>query len=426
MNGHQWSTTVTVASVAPPRLLDVVRLAAGRGVFRLASQLMAVALAVVWGAAVFGQFANAMGLCAWLLFVPTAAEKAALKALPRMRMLTPHVARLVVRIAAAPVLALLAAFVAAVTIDPSGTVALYLAAACWAAATGLLMTVSGLHRLRGRPLLDAGAFGVLTATVPAATTVTWLAGWTPIAHLSLLLTGLLAITASSLAALPRDWVLGGGANRKLLPALGRSVWLLGLSELLDVLALSTVYLALTLAGRTTDSGPLYLAVLVASMVGALLLYQLKLYQPATSARLRGTGGASGRARTFRLLRAAERGGLAFAAVVAAMMALPAGRAVLATESYAVLGAILAVEVVLSTMVIYANFLLENTNSSVLTLTSTAAVVGLLATGLIALAVVPWLGAAGGLTALVLATAVKARALRVLLVRRHPELHTSTY
>lgn len=417
---------MTVASVAPPRLLDVVRLAAGRGLFRLASQLMAVALAVVWGAEAFGQFANAMGLCAWLLFLPTAAEKAALKVLPRMRTLTPHVARLVVRIAAAPVLVLLGAFVAALSVSPKGTVTLYLAAACWSVTTGFLMTLSGLHRLRGRPLLDAGTFGVLTATVLAATTVTWLAEWSPIAHLSLLLTGMAATTAYSLAALPRDWLRGTGTDRDLLRPLGRSVWLLGLSELLDVLALSTVYLVLTLAGRTTDSGPLYLAVLVASMVGALLLYQLKLYQPSTSARLRGTGGAGGRARTFRLLRAAERGGLAFAAVMAVLTALPGGRALLAAESHAVLGAILAVEVVLSTTVVYANFLLENTNSSVLTLTSVSAVVGLVATGLIASAVVPWLGATGGLATLVLATAVKARALRMLLLRRHPELHTSTY
>jgi Flp pilus assembly protein TadB len=71
---------------------------------------------------------------------------------------------------------------------------------------------------------------------------------------------------------------------------------------------------------------------------------------------------------------------------------------------------------------YANFLLENTNSSVLRITSGAAFAGLAATALIAVAVVPWLGAAGGLAALVLAAAVKARVLRGLLARRHPELH----
>ncbi|MBB4905738.1 hypothetical protein [Actinophytocola algeriensis] len=413
---------MTIASTAPPRLSVMVRLAAGRGVFRLASQLMAVALAVVWGAESFGRFANAMGLCAWLLFVPTAAEKAALKVLPRMRFLTAQVARLVVRLAAAPVLALVAAFAVALLVDPQGTVTLYLVTAAWSAATGLLMTVSGLQRLRGRPMLDAAAFGAMTAVVLAGTAVTWVAGWSPTTHLSLLLAGLLAVTGYSLAALPRDWVLGVRSGRRLLPALGRSTWLLGLSELLDVAALSTVYLVLALTGQTTDSGPLYLAVLVASMAGSLVLYQLKLYQPATSARLRGAGGAGGRARTFRLLRTAERGGFAFAAVVAVLVAFPAGRDLLATGSYVVLGAVLAVEVAVSTLVMYANFLLENTNSSVLTITSVSAVVGLVATALIALAVVPWLGAAGGLTALVLAAAVKAGTLRGLLLRRHPELH----
>jgi hypothetical protein len=413
---------MTVASAAAPRLSVMVRLAAGRGVFRLASQLMAVALAVVWGAESFGRFANAMGLCAWLLFVPTAAEKAALKVLPRMRFLTAHVARLVVRLAAAPVLALVAALAVVLALDPHGTVALYLVTAAWSAATGLLMTVSGLQRLRGRPLRDAAAFGAMTAVVLAGTAATWVADWSPTTHLSLLLAGMLGVTGYSLAALPRDWVLGARSDRRLLPALGRSTWLLGLSELLDVAALSTVYLVLALSGQTTDSGPLYLAVLVASMAGSLVLYQLKLYQPATSARLRGAGGAGGRARTFRLLRTAERGGFAFGAVVAVLVAFPAGRDLLATGSYVVLGVVLVVEVAVSSLVMYANFLLENTNSSVLTITSVAAVVGLAATALIALAVVPWLGAAGGLTALVLAAAVKAATLRGLLLRRHPELH----
>lgn len=412
---------MTVASASPPRLSDMVRLAAGRGVFRLASQLMSVALVLVWGAETFGRFANAMGLCAWLVFVPTAAEKAALKVLPRMRVLAPDVARLTVRFAALPVLALVAAFVVAVAVSPLSTVALYLVTASWSAATGLLMTVSGLHRLRGRPLLDAGAFGVVTCVVLAATGVTWVVGWSPAAHLSVLLAGALAVTACSLAALPRPWVLGPRPARRLLPALGRSVWLLGLSELLDVAALSVVYLVLAAAGRTTDSGPLYLAVLVASMAGALLLYQLKLYQPATSARLRGTGGSGGRVRTLRLLVLAERAGLGCAVLLAGCLALPAGRAALLSESYVVLGVLLAVEIALSTTVMYANFLLENTNSRVLTLTSAAAGVGLGATAVLAVALVPPFGAAGGLAALVLAVAVKAGVLRRLLLARHPEL-----
>ncbi len=417
---------MTLASAAAPRLSEMVRLAAGRGVFRLAGQLMAVALAVVWGAESFGRFANALGLCAWLLFVPTAAEKAALKVLPRMRILTPRVARLTVRIAAVPVLAILGAFAVALLVDPLSTVTLYLVTASWCAATGLLMTVSGLHRLRGRAMRDAAAFGAMTAVVLAGTAVTWYVGWSPTAHLTMLLVGILAVIAYSLSALPRDWVLGGRGDRRLLPALGRSVWLLGLSELLDVAALSTVYLVLFASGRTTESGPLYVAVLVASMAGSLLLYQLKLYQPVTSARLRGTGGAGGRTRTFRLLRGAERGGLAFGAAVALCLLTPAGRAALGSDSYVVLGVLLVAEIALSTAVIYANFLLENTNSSILTLTSAAAVVGLVATGLLALAVVPWLGAAGGLIAFVLATAIKAGTLRRLLQRRHPELHPSTH
>jgi hypothetical protein len=245
-----------------------------------------------------------------------------------------------------------------------------------------------------------------------------------------LLAGVLAVVACAAAALPAAWVRGQRpAPRRVLPAFGRSVWLLGLSELLDAAGPSVVYLVLALSGRTTDSGPLYLALMVAAVVGSFVLYQLKLHQPATSTRLRGAGGAAGRAQATRLLRVAERAGLVFAVVTTACLLLPGGRSLLLDATgawfYLLVLALLAVEMVVSSLVLYAAFLLENTNSRVLTLTSSAALLGFVATGLIAAVAVPVLGAVGGVAALVLAVAVKAFTLRRLLRRQQPQTATST-
>ncbi len=266
-----------------PRPLLMVRLLAGRGSFRLGVQVMAVVLAATWGADGYGRFTNALGACSWLVFVPTAAEKAALKVIPRTRRITGGVAGLALRIAAAPALALGGALLVALLVAPDGAVSLYLATACWWTCTGLLMTVSGLHRLAGRPALDAVAFAAAAAVVVAGTAATWLAGLAPRTHVLLLLAGIALVTATAVAALPRGWVRPGRSGRRLLPAFGRSTGLLGLSELLDAATISAIYLVLAWAGRVTDSGPFYLAMMVSSFVCSFLLYQFKLHQPAVSA-----------------------------------------------------------------------------------------------------------------------------------------------
>jgi hypothetical protein len=141
--------------------------------------------------------------------------------------------------------------------------------------------------------------------------------------------------------------------------------------------------------------------------------------------MRGTGAAAGRVRAMSLLRGSERAGLVFAVVVAAALALPGTRALLREDgtfgSYTVLVVLVGVETTLYAIVLYAGFVVENTNNSVLTLTSAAAVSGLVATVTLAALLVPAFGPAGGFVALILAIAVKASTLRRLLLRRHPEL-----
>jgi len=408
----------------------IARLVAGRGMFRISIQLMAVVLIAAWGLTDYGLFANAIGLSLWLVFLPTAAEKTALKIVPRIRLMRASVARLCLRIAVAPVLAMHVALAVVLLVDWRSTAVLYLAAACWSSGAGLLMTISGLHRLRGRPGLDAAAFGCAAGVVLGATSLTWLTGLSPHAHLLVLVAGMVVLVAASARALPGSWVRADGRPaRRLLPAVGRSTGLLGMSEVLDAAAVSAVFAVLAMSGRTADSGPLYLALLASGAVGTFVLYQLKLHQPATSARLRGTGGTSGRVRALGKLRIAERIGLAFALGVAAVLLLPPARAALHADGspwlYPLLAALVLVEIVISTVVTYAGFLLENTNNRVLTTTSTAAVVGLTTAVLLAIALAPPLGASGAFVAIILATAVRARTLRHMLLRNNPELRIAT-
>ncbi|WP_290062330.1 hypothetical protein [Amycolatopsis solani] len=405
--------------VAPPRPAVVLRLLAGRGVFRLSVQVMGLVLITAWGARDYGRFANALGLMTWLNFVPAAAEKSALKSLPRLHRTRDAVAALAVRLAAVPVLAVLAATAAALVVAPRSDAALYLTAAAWSISGGLLMTVSGLHRLREKSTLDALAFAAGSVVVGVVTCVTWAVRWPPETHLAVLLGGLLVILGTSVALLPRPWLRGGGVpGHRLLPAFGRSTVLLGLTELLDVISTSVVFAVLALSGRTTDSGPFYLALLVSSAFCSLLYYQLKLHQPAASRRMRGTGAAAGRARAGALLRLVERAGIAVVLLLGAGLAIPGTRAFLAAEdAYVVLGVLVLVETALYATGLYAGFLIENTNSKVLTLTSGTAVVSLVATAVGAVLLVPVLGPVGGFAALVLALAVKAAVLRRL-VRRH--------
>lgn len=404
-------TTTSAPAVAAtmPRPATILRLVAGRGTFRIAVQVMAVALVTVWGADTFARFAGALGLCAWLTIATAMPEKAALKVLPRTRSLTPTLARMVLALAAAPALALLAALIPVALLAPTSTATIYLAAAAWAAGTGLLMTVSGLHRLRGRPSWDAAAFGAIAVVVLAVTALTLLIGWPPRVHLLLLVTGTVLVTACSAAALPRDWLRPrAGTSHRLLPALTRTTALLGVSDVADTLGTSVLYLMLAASGQLADSGPLYLALLASTAVCQLAFFLLRVAAPATSARLRGTGGDAGRTRARELLRRAELCGVGFAVLFAAIVFLPIPR-------IALLAGLVCVELGLYLTVLYAGYLLENTNDRALVVTSTASLAGLLAAGLLAAALVPLLGAVGGIAVLILAVTVKAHTMRRMLL-----------
>ncbi|MFI6318243.1 hypothetical protein ACIBG8_12025 [Nonomuraea sp. NPDC050556] len=392
---------MSVVEVALPRPLLVLRLLLGRGAFRAGVQVTALALVTVWDGRAFSLYAGAVGQCAWLLLVSDAPEKAALKTLPRTPRLGPSVVRLSLAMSAAPALALVTAVLVAAFVAPRAALTAYLAAGAWSACTGVLMTVSGLHRARGRPIWDTVAFGASGAVVLAATVATVVTGWAPQVHLLLVLAGTVAVTLGAIAALPRTWVRPA-PRRRLLGKLVRLTLLLGAADLFDALCFALAYLVLTLSGQADQSGVLYLALLGPIAICQVVVYLLRVAQPATSHRLRGTRGREGRAHAVRLLRRAEIMGAPLVVLVVAMAGLPypVGLVVMA-----------AVVVTLFLTVMYAGYLVENTTNDVLTVTASGALVGLVATGLLAALLVPLEGAAGAMAALALAIPIKAHVMR---------------
>ncbi|HEX6869472.1 MAG TPA: hypothetical protein VF163_00110 [Micromonosporaceae bacterium] len=414
---------MTTVTATLPRPRTILRLLVGRGTFRIGSQLTAVVLVGVWDARTFSQYASATGLCAWLLLAGDAPEKAALKVLPRTRLLGPAVARLALATAATPTLLLLVVLIPAAVLAPMSVATTYLAAGAWSACTGLMMTVSGLHRLRGRPTLDTVAFAASGASVVVITAMTLLAGWAPQVHLILVLASTMVVTAGAVAALPRDWRWrpADGPRRRMLGRLLRMTWLLGVTDLFDALCFASVYLVLAASGQAGQSGALYLALLPAVAICQLVIYLLRLAQPATSHRLRGVHGRRGRSRARRLLLRAEHLGVAFGAVFGAFLMSPAVRQRLVGDFRTVaLVLLVGVVLVLYLTVMYAGYLVENTNNDVLAVTSASALAGLLATCLFATAIVPWLGAVGAVAALALAIPVKAHVMRRMLPSQETE------
>lgn len=405
------SPPVPTSALLRPRM--VVSLIVGRGGFRVASQLAAVALAVVWGEQTFGVYANVVGVSTWLIFVSAGAEKAALKLVPRHPRLGKDIVAQVIFIASLPLAAVLVSLAAAMLVAGGSTPTLYLAAAAVSSSTGLLLVVAGLHRLLGRSGYDVAAFVVAAVAIGVITTLTWVWDLQPLGQLLMILAVSLTSLAVLLAALPAEWIRGPRRNRGVVAKhVLRSSFLLGANDILDAAGVATVFAVLAVSGRTAQSGPLLLALIAAGAFGSLLVFLLRLAQPGVSLRLRGRGAVAGRRRASLLLQLAQWSGLAVAVALGVAVALTttSGNRT-ALSSTTALAVLVVVEITMFAVVSYAVFLVENTDNKVLKVTASAALVGFGATVGLGVALAPWFGAAGALGAVVLGMAVKATVLR---------------
>jgi hypothetical protein len=394
----------------------VMILVAGRGAFRATSQLAPLALAAAWGPARFGDYAGAIGVSAWAMWVAVSGEKAALKLLPRTRRLGPDVTRLILAIGIVPVAAALFAIGAGLALSAGPAVLLVLLALLWSTSLGLLQVTAGLHRLRGAPGHDAAAFFGLAVAVAIATLLTARSGWSPLTQLSVISVAALMMGLVALLRLP-----GIGRAASLRPARNRSprriaggvlrtCVLLGLPELLGGVSVAVCYLALTVTGQRTESGSFYLAAVVSGICSAAVIYLLRLGQPALSARLRGPAAVRARTRARQVLGVAVVISAVCAGALAVLIAAGAagsGR----SDGWLLLGALTVVEITLFALVTFAGYLVENTNDRAPRITSAAAVAGLGAAALGVVVLVPTTGAAGAMGALVVSLGATALAMR---------------
>lgn len=392
------------ARTTVPRGGLMLALFAGRGAFRGTSQLAPLALAVPWGAARFADYASAVGVSAWTVFVAASGEKAALKLVPRTRRLSASVVSVVLRVAAVPVAAAVVAVGVSAIYGPGRLVA---AALLWSAALGLLQLTVGLHRVLGRPRTDVVTYTALTGVLLGVSAATFTFAWSPLRQLQLLALAALAASAVLLWRLPPGWSVAGDPaptperRRAVARTVVRTCMLLGLPELLAGLSVAVCYLALGLAGHGTGSGPFYAAVTVSGFCSAALAYLLRLRQPAASLRLRGTAGRAGRAKARRVLRVAL---MLCAAGIPPLLAMPPGTPLLIVLT--------ALETPLFALVAYAGYLVENTDGRAPLLTAGSAAVGLLAAAAAAAVLVPWAASCGALGALLLSAGASALSLDI--------------
>ncbi|WP_018684948.1 hypothetical protein [Actinokineospora enzanensis] len=374
-----------------------LRVIAGRGAARAGIQLSLLALLPVWGADDFGRYVAAVGTFSWLQMSVAGVEKAALTAVPRARSLGGQVTWMLLRRAATP---FVVTGVAAVALAPAGgPLGLYAAAAANAAGLGLLSVSAAIHRLLQRPGRDSVAFLAYAVWVVAAAALAFADVLRPNGY-ALMLTGGLAVVCAVLVALvPRDRPrmirsgLSGVINRRVL--------LLGFSDVADAAGVSVLYILLAAIAAPAEAALVYVLVLISSTLGAFGVLVLRLIQPSISLRLRGPSGEGGRALARRVS--------GWTAVVAGSAALGIGAGALTAgaDNRVLLGAIVAVEMTSFCAVVYAVFLLENTNGAVLSLTTAAALAALLATVATAMVATGPLGAIGAFLALTAGLVTKA-------------------
>lgn len=374
-----------------------LRVIAGRGAARGSVQLATVVLLPAWGAAEFGPFVAAIGTFGWLIYLVSGAEKALLTILPRTRVLHARYTGMLLARAATPLaVALLAT---AVLLPFGGRASLYATAAAFTAGQGLLSALAATHRIAGHPGRDTAAFLAFAGWVVILAGLAVVDALGPQSYLLALVAGLVvdsAVLALLIPAAPSR-VRGG-----LSPRVNRRVVLLGLSDVADALSVSVLYVVLAAVATATEIATVYLVLLVSGLVSGLGVLLLRLAQPRFSLRLRGPGGQDGRRRARMISGRAA----VVAATVLALAGIGLGTGVIGSSPL-VIGAAALVELAVFGAVMYAVFLVENTNGVALSTTSAAASTGLAATVAAAGILIPMAHVVGALLALVAGLAAKA-------------------
>lgn len=414
MTGTAASPTRSAPARSGPtrlRARTVLSLVAGRGLYRIAYHGGNLSLLAVWGEHRFAFYAAALGSTTWLVHLGAAVEKGTLKLLPRVRALYHELTRLALLYSAIPLALSLAALAPVAVFAPGSRAVLYLLGAVWSTSTGLLFVVAALNRLEGRPNRDSRSFLILGIGIGVSLLLTRMYDLSPATQLVFVngcVLVLIAVTCRGLRGIRRP-TTPVRHRRTVVRSFLRTIWLLGVYDLASAIVLALTYVLLGLSGRADESAVFYVGMLSSGVAGGVLLYLLRIAQPRTSARLQGAGAASGRGQARRLLTASWSVGAALAVVLA--VAAAAGFAP-DKDTLLPFAAVIAVEVVLYTLLTLATFLVENTDSRALSITSGSAWSGLVVGTLLAAALVPLWGPFGAAAALGLGAAAQSAILSV--------------
>lgn len=384
----------------------LMTLVACRAAFRglwLAAPLL---LAATWSASELALTVTALGGFGWFTVMLASTEKTVLKHVPRLPRLAGQISLIsLVAIVVPLVLGLLVAVPLTIAGDDA---AIWAWGLVWAVTGGFLQAVAALHRLDRRVWADALIFGVAAGWLLAVTGATILVDWSPITWLIGCTSGLMVLAFVSVAAVrPR---LVGVRRAAAVRPIFTSFLLLGLPEVLSLASVSFGYwaLAVTSSGQVgIEATHYYVAVTVAGVAGAFVIYLVRLGQPRVSLRARSEGASVVLAEARHWLdRALVTGAVVAAATLAAWL--------LGAPGWLTLAGLTLGEAVVFTQRTVAVNRVENASSKRLPINAVAAGAGLVTACVVLLLFAESAGAQAAMGALVAAQVVNASVLRVVL------------
>ncbi|MFI6508699.1 hypothetical protein ACIBCT_13935 [Streptosporangium sp. NPDC050855] len=380
-------TARNLFAVAPKVMASLVGARMGyRGTVVLAN----VALAGAWGPTGYAGYAAAMGGAAFLLPIASLGiEKCALKLVPRARRTVDRLIGIFVALAAVLLLASLA--VLAVLLLGRDDPLLPGLAGLWAICAGGNQVLVGLSRAVDRPGRDVANHLVLAAVL-AGLTVAAVTGTPPTTFLALYTLTLIVLNAALLAGLRPDFT---GLRRRTLVrvSVGTSA-LMAVADVVGGVSVSLLFLALSVTGAEDESGGLYLAVIVSSVLLNAFAYLLRILQPQVSRELHQRDLTSMLGTLARWLRLLVLAGVPY-------LALTLGASLLLLRDLGGPGVLVLYAACVPILFAMGsvNYLMENATPRTLRTTAYGAAVSLVAMGALAFAVVPWAGALGAVTVL---------------------------
>jgi hypothetical protein len=375
-------------------LLSLLSLVAGRASYRLVVLATNTLLWPVWGRDRYGTYAAAVAAFGWLTVLMLGPEKAMLKLLPRAPRTGPVVTAALVAVLWWLPLPVVAAFAAVRLVDGPGSAAVHVGVAGMFLSVGCTMVLVGLHRAAGRTRVDTATFLVMSAA--------------QLALLGAAAVGLLQpvgfVAAVTVVQVCLNVVLSTGLGRpslalrhrpRFLRRLVATGILLSATDLFVLLSTAILFVLLQVAGHADVVPPLYVLLLVVSAGTQLLMYLLRVYAPRTSLLLVGRAGAAGRVRAARLARVVVVVIAAWLAVVGVLLATTgAARGASPSLQVVIWSALLVSGAPTVALLLWASYLLENSDARAPGVVAAGAAVGLLTVAATGAVVIPALGGTG--------------------------------